>query len=153
VAIADFDFFLLDWGTSYRGYASDLTRMIARGAILKKITEIHGIVANAKQAALEAVKDGVELKSVDSAARNLIAEAGYAEQFNHGLGHGFGLEIHETPFLSPAYQGVLKAGMVITIEPGIYLPEIGGVRLEDDILVTANGYERLNALPDAFFSL
>jgi len=116
-SIAEHSLLLIDWGTS---------------------------LSDAKQAAMESVRDGAELMDVDNAARKLIADAGYGDHFNHGLGHGFGLEIHETPFMSPAFTGQLKAGMVITIEPGIYLPNVGGVRLEDDILVTADGYERLN---------
>ena len=151
--IRDHDFVLVDWGTSFLGYASDLTRMVAIGEVPDEIRKIHSIVSDAKQAAIETIRDGVELQEVDQAARQLIADAGYGEQFNHGLGHGFGLEIHETPFLSPAFEGQLRAGMVITIEPGIYLPGLGGVRLEDDLLVTADGYEKLNSLPDDFLLL
>jgi len=152
-SIADHGFFLLDWGSNYRGYASDLTRMVAVKNVPDEIREIHKVVAAAKAAAITAVKDGALLKDVDAAARNLIAEAGFGERFNHGLGHGFGLEVHETPFMSPAFEGQLAASMVITIEPGIYLPGIGGVRLEDDILVTENGCEVLNCLPDDFMLL
>ena len=151
--LGDHDFSLVDWGSSYRGYASDLTRMLAIGPVPAQIKEIHSIVSAAKQAAAAEVRAGAELKSIDEAARNSIAEAGYGEFFNHGTGHGFGLEIHETPFLSPGREGELKTGMVITIEPGIYLPELGGVRLEDDYLVTATGSERLSTLSDDFLSL
>lgn len=150
--IADHALLLVDWGTSFQGYASDLSRVVAIGEISDEIRTIHKIVAEAKQAAMDAVCDGVELRTVDTAARKLIADAGYGDYFNHGLGHGFGLEIHETPFMSPAFEGHLKTGMVITIEPGIYLPQVGGVRLEDDILVTADGYERLNSLGDDFLT-
>ncbi|QEG23229.1 M24 family metallopeptidase [Mariniblastus fucicola] len=153
VVISDHSLLLIDWGTSFEGYASDLTRVVAIRSVPEKLLQIHQIVADAKQAAMETVRDGAELRTVDTAARQLIADAGFAEQFNHGLGHGFGLEIHETPFLSPAYDGQLRSGMVITIEPGIYLPGIGGVRLEDNILVTADGCERLNALPDDFLAV
>ena len=151
--ISEHSLLLVDWGTSFDGYASDLCRVVAVGDVPTEIVEIHKIVADAKQAAMETIGDGVDLRQVDSAARNLIVEAGYGEQFNHGLGHGFGLEIHETPFISPAFEGTLAAGMAITIEPGIYLPGIGGVRLEDDVLVTSDGYERLNRMPDDFLTL
>lgn len=151
--IADYPHLLIDWGTSYQGYASDLTRVVAIGDVSEEIRKIHKVVSDAKQAAMDVVCDGAELTAVDTAARKLIADAGYGDHFNHGLGHGFGLEIHETPFMSPAFSGRLKSGMVITIEPGIYLPQIGGVRLEDDILVTADGYERLNSLSDDFLTL
>ena len=151
--IAEHSLLLVDWGTSFQGYASDITRVVAIGEVSDEIRTIHQVVSDAKQAAMDAVCDGAELTAVDTAARKLIADAGYGDHFNHGLGHGFGLEIHETPFMSPAFTGQLKAGMVITIEPGIYIPQIGGVRLEDDILVTADGYERLNLLADDFLTL
>jgi len=151
--IADQSILLIDWGTSFNGYASDLSRIAAVKDVPPKILEIHKIVSDAKQAAIETLQDGVEIRTVDSAARKLIADAGYGDYFNHGLGHGFGLEIHETPFISPAFEGTLSAGMAITIEPGIYLPGIGGVRLEDDLLVTADGCERLNRMPDDFLNL
>lgn len=150
--IADHSLLLVDWGTSFQGYASDITRVVAIGEVSDEIRAIHQVVSDAKQAAMDVVRDGAELTAVDTAARKLIADAGYGDHFNHGLGHGFGLEIHETPFMSPAFTGQLKSGMVITIEPGIYLPQIGGVRLEDDILVTADGYERLNTLADDFLT-
>lgn len=151
--IDDHGFFLLDWGSNYCGYASDLSRMVATQNVPDKIREIHKIVSDAKQAAIAVVKNGVDLKTVDASARSLVADAGFGEQFNHGLGHGFGLEIHETPYLSPAFEGQLASGMVITIEPGIYLPGIGGVRLEDDILVTDTGCEVLNHFPDDFLTM
>jgi len=153
VPIAGHSLLLIDWGTAYRGYASDLTRVVALGQPSEEVREVHKVVSDAKQAAMDVVRDGAELKAVDTAARKWIADAGYGDYFNHGLGHGFGLEIHENPFMSPAFEGHLKAGMVITIEPGIYLPGVGGVRLEDDILVTADGYERLNQLQDDFLTL
>ena len=151
--LSEHDFVLVDWGTSWEGYASDLTRVIALGDVPEKIRNIHEVVSAAKQAAIDRIHDGVELRTVDDAARQLIADAGYGDFFNHGLGHGFGLEIHETPFMSPAFEGQLRAGMVITIEPGIYLPGVGGVRLEDDFLVTSDGCEKLNTLPDDFLTL
>ena len=146
-----YGFMLLDWGSNFHGYASDITRMVAFAEIPDSIKQIHSVVADAKQAAIEAVKDGADLKDVDTAARGLIKAAGFGDQFNHGLGHGFGLEIHESPFISPAFDGQLSSGMVITIEPGIYLPEIGGVRLEDDILVTDDGCVVLSDLSNDFF--
>lgn len=152
VAIGEHEFLLLDWGTQFNGYASDLTRMIFWGQPHEKMAEIYTIVLAAQTAAIEAIRDGAELTHIDHAARSVIASAGYADQFNHGLGHGIGLEIHEQPFLSPAFEGKVAAGMVITIEPGIYLPGIGGVRIEDDVLVTESGFEVLSRLPKSLES-
>ena len=138
---------LIDFGALYRGYHSDMTRVVAFDRFPKKISEIYEIVREAQQAGIEAIRPGVALKDVDAAARKVIRKAGYGRQFGHSLGHGIGLEIHEEPRLSWISDGELQAGQVVTIEPGIYLPGIGGVRLEDDVLVTDRGYRNLCSLP------
>ncbi|MGA2258527.1 MAG: M24 family metallopeptidase, partial [Thermoguttaceae bacterium] len=97
-----------------------------------------------------AIRPGVPTTEVDTAARSVIAEAGFARRFNHGIGHGFGLEIHESPRMSAENTAVLKPGMVVTVEPGVYIPGWGGVRIEDDILVTRDGHEVLTNLPKRF---
>jgi Xaa-Pro aminopeptidase len=104
-------------------------------------------VLRAQEQAIAAIRPGVLMSAVDATARNVIAKAGYAKQFGHGLGHGFGLEIHESPRLAAHQDRPLKAGMVVTVEPGIYLPNWGGVRIEDDILVTRDGHEVLSLVP------
>ncbi|MDG2186420.1 MAG: Xaa-Pro peptidase family protein [Mariniblastus sp.] len=140
-------FVLIDWGAQYNGYASDLTRVLVTAKIPPKLRKIHEIVLKAQLAAIAKIRPGVCLQRVDKAARSLIERAGFGKQFGHGLGHGFGLRIHESPFLSPIYEGQLAAGMVVTIEPGIYVPGWGGVRIEDDVLVTKEGCEVLSSLP------
>lgn len=145
--ISDDSFFLIDWGTKFRGYASDLTRIVVTAKIPPKLRKIYEIVLAAQQAAIDAIAPGQSLQAVDQAARKVIDQAGFGKQFGHGTGHGLGLEIHEKPFLSPIAEGTLTPGMVITIEPGIYLPGWGGVRIEDDVLVTEEGRELLSDLP------
>jgi Xaa-Pro aminopeptidase len=140
-------FLLIDWGAKYQGYASDLTRILVTGKIPTKFRKIYDIVLAAQRAAIACIRPGATLKSVDNAARATIEDAGFGKNFGHGTGHGFGLEIHETPFFSPIWEGELAAGMVVTVEPGIYLPGFGGVRIEDDVLVTQNGHEELSCLP------
>lgn len=137
---------LIDWGARVEGYISDLTRVVFTGKIPPKIGEIYEIVRNAQTAGINALKVGVSYKSPDSAARKVIADAGYGERFVHGLGHGVGREVHEAPGLGAKGPGRLRSGMVVTVEPGIYLPGVGGVRIEDDILITADGPKRLSKL-------
>lgn len=140
---------LIDWGASGPLYKSDLTRVLdARKVAVfpaggPQLEHVHAVVRRAQEAAIAAVRPGATAAAVDTAARSTIAEAGYGDYFGHGLGHGFGLEIHERPFLRPNAEAVLAAGMVFTIEPGIYLPGWGGVRIEDDVLVTPEGCEVL----------
>ena len=138
---------LIDWGARYRGYCSDMTRTFALGRWPKKIAEIYGIVLEAWHAGAGAVRAGATCVDVDRAARSVIERAGYGERFGHGLGHGIGLDIHEDPRLSRHSTGTLEAGMIVTVEPGIYLPGIGGVRIEDDLLVTERGSKNLCSLP------
>lgn len=139
---------LIDWGATYRGYHGDMTRVVCFGKWPAKIREIYGIVLDAHQAAVATLKPGVDTREVDAAARELIRAAGYGEHFGHGLGHGIGLDIHEEPRLSHMAAGTkLEPGHVVTIEPGIYLPGVGGVRIEDDYLITDKGSTNLCSLP------
>jgi Xaa-Pro aminopeptidase len=151
VRIDEANFVLVDWGaTSVQGYRSDLTRMVATGTISPKLEKLHGVVLNAQQKAIAAIRPGIAASEVDSIGREVIGKAGWGKNFGHGLGHGIGLEIHEGPRFSPISKDVLKAGMIITVEPGIYLPGVGGIRIEDDVLVTRNGHEVLSTLPREF---
>ncbi len=145
--VGECDLLLLDWGATARLYRSDLTRILVTGRISPKLERIYGVVLKAQERAIRAIRPGAIMSEVDHIARSTIADAGYGRRFGHGLGHGFGLEIHEAPRLSAAAKGPLRPGMVVTVEPGIYLPNWGGVRIEDDILVTRDGHEVLSSLP------
>jgi Xaa-Pro aminopeptidase len=147
---------LVDWGAQGAFYKSDLTRVLwTRNNVAfsggsgpaPELQEVYAIVAQAQRRAIAAMRPGVSTKIVDTAARGYIADQGYGEYFNHGLGHGFGLQIHEGPFFRPNVDIPLEAGMVVTCEPGIYLPGWGGVRIEDDILITPDGPEILTQCP------
>ncbi len=146
--LGDSDFLLVDWGaTNAAGYRSDLTRLLVTATISPKLEKLYKVVLNAQRAGIEAVRPGVLASQVDERAREVIARAGLAKVFGHGLGHGIGLEIHEGPRVSQNGNVNLKPGMVITIEPGVYLPGWGGIRIEDDVLVTRSGHECLSTLP------
>lgn len=139
---------LIDWGATHNGYRGDMTRVVCLGRWPREIREIYGIVLDAHLAAVSALKPGARCADVDAAARRVIDKAGYGDRFGHGLGHGLGMDVHESPSLSRhAGDAVLEEGHVVTIEPGIYLPGIGGVRLEDDYAVTARGSRNLCSLP------
>ena len=135
------DFVTFDFGAIYDGYCSDTTRTVAVGRATEEMKTVYDIVLKAQLAALEAIKPGAACKDVDGAARKIIESAGYGEYFGHSAGHGVGLEIHEAPAVSPKSEAVLKSGMVITDEPGIYLPDKFGVRIEDMVCVTDDGYD------------
>ncbi|MDD5014161.1 MAG: Xaa-Pro peptidase family protein [Atribacterota bacterium] len=141
------EFIVIDMGASYQNYNSDLTRTIIMGKENIKQKKIFSIVLEAQEAALEFLKPGIRCREVDSVARDIITKKDYGEYFGHGLGHGVGLDIHELPRVSFSDDTVLLPGMVITIEPGIYLPEAGGVRIEDSVLITEEGYEILTWFP------
>ncbi len=145
--IGDGDFVLIDWGAIGRLYMSDLTRTLVTGKIPPKLQRIYGIVLKAQVAAIEAIRPGKTCEEIDTVARNVIAKAGFGKEFGHGLGHGLGLEIHEAPRFSGKQTTKLEPGMVMTVEPGIYLPGFGGVRIEDDVLVTKGGCEVLTSVP------
>lgn len=145
--IGESDFVLIDWGADVDGYKSDLTRVLVTGKLSPKLERIYRLVLKAQVAAIEAIKPGMTCGEVDAVARNIITKGGHGKHFGHGLGHGLGIDIHEQPRLSRTSKQELKAGMVITVEPGIYLPGFGGVRIEDDILVTRTGHEVLTSVP------
>lgn len=146
--IGESTFVLIDWGAALpSGYRSDLTRVLATGTVPGQLQELHGVVLKAQLAGIAAIHPGAKLKDVDAAARKVIEEAGYGDFFGHGLGHGIGLYIHEEPRLSSIADGELQPGNIVTVEPGIYLPGFGGVRIEDDVLVTPDGHEVLSSLP------
>lgn len=138
---------LIDWGARVNWYVSDLTRMVWPGHVPPLMAKIQSIVKEAHDKAIEFVKPGVTAHQVDAVARRVIEKAGYGPQFGHATGHGMGLDGHEAPRVGKGTKIVLKPGMVITVEPGIYIPGKGGVRLEDDILVTETGYKVLSTLP------
>jgi Xaa-Pro aminopeptidase len=138
---------LIDWGARYGGYCSDLTRVVAFGNMSRKMREIYAIVLEAQMAAIDAIAPGKAMADIDKVARDIIVAAGYGKQFGHSLGHGIGLDIHEQPVLAARAKGELQPGHVVTVEPGIYLPGVGGVRIEDDVLVTAKGHRVLSRLP------
>jgi Xaa-Pro aminopeptidase len=129
----------IDFGALKDGYHSDETVTIACGMPETRAQEIHSIVGTAHDLAIRAVRPGISCKDLDEVARSYIRDSGYGEYFGHGLGHGVGLEIHEFPTLSPRSSAVLEEGMVITVEPGIYIPGFGGVRIEDTVVVTGDG--------------
>ncbi len=137
------DFVTMDFGCVYKGYCSDMTRTVVVGKADKKQKEIYKTVSKAQAAVLDMLKPGMAGKEYDKVARDIIYAAGYEGCFGHGLGHSVGLEIHENPRFSMTEEGTIEAGMVITVEPGIYIPDFGGVRIEDMVVVTEDGYENL----------
>jgi Xaa-Pro aminopeptidase len=141
--VASGELLLVDWGAAGPFYKCDLTRVLATSTISTKLEEVYTVVLKAQEAALRVIRPGIPVKSVDAEARSVIADAGFGDFFGHGLGHGLGLQVHEAPFLRANSDAVLQAGMVVTIEPGIYLPDWGGVRIEDDVLVLPDGCEIL----------
>lgn len=140
------DLIVLDLGATYRGYAADLTRTVVLGSFDEKQREIYEVVRDAQESALDVIRAGITTGEADAAARQVIESAGYGECFLHSLGHGVGLAVHEEPRLAPGGEVVLEAGMVVTVEPGIYLPGWGGVRIEDTVMVTDRGCEILTPL-------
>jgi Xaa-Pro dipeptidase len=141
------DALLFDWGAQVEGYVSDITRTFALREADSTLFTIHEYVLQANRAARGTAKPGISCAEVDAAARQVIADAGYAEQFIHRTGHGIGLEGHEHPYISASNAQELAPGMTFTIEPGIYLPGQCGVRIEDDVVVTEKGCESLTNMP------
>lgn len=137
----------VDYGCFFQGYTSDLTRTVAVGRVPERWREIYELVRQAQEIGVAAVRPGRSGAEVDGEARAIIAQAGYGAAFGHGLGHGVGREIHEEPRLRETSTSLLRPGMVVTVEPGIYLPGEGGVRIEDMVLVTTEGGERLTTAP------
>lgn len=137
------DFVKMDFGAMYEGYCSDLTRTVVLGQPSERQCEIYDIVLEAQKLAIDAAKAGLTGAELDKIARDYISSRGYGEAFGHSLGHGIGLEIHEGPRVASSVSDLLKPGMVITIEPGIYLSQWGGVRIEDDVLLLPDGKKRV----------
>jgi Xaa-Pro aminopeptidase len=150
---------LVDWGASGRFYKSDLTRVLVprktsglyanrdANSIEPKLREVYNVVLAAQRAAIASLRPGVKSSDIDAAARQVIVSAGYGDYFTHSVGHGLGIQVHELPSLRQGVDSPLKAGMVVTVEPGIYIPGWGGVRIEDDVLITPDGCEVLTHLP------
>jgi Xaa-Pro aminopeptidase len=142
---------LLDWGARVDGYCSDISRTVVFGNPDEQFITLYAIVREAQTAAVAALRSGARAQAVDALARRIIREAGFGDHFGHSLGHGTGLMIHEAPRLGPHSEDTLEAGMIVTVEPGIYLPDWGGIRLENQAVVAADGAEILNSLDlDAF---
>lgn len=137
------DFVTLDFGCKYLGYCSDMTRTVVVGKASDKQKEIYNTVLAAQKAALDTIRAGELANAVDDAARSIIIDAGYGKNFGHGLGHSLGLKVHESPSCSPKSADVLTENMLMTVEPGIYIEDFGGVRIEDLVLVTKGGHENL----------
>jgi Xaa-Pro aminopeptidase len=142
------DFILIDFGSGFQGYYSDQTRTVVCGSPSAEQQKIYEIVKDAHDKAVEKVRPGIPVAEIDGAARDHIRNQGYGEYFGHGTGHGIGLAVHEDPAVNGENKGLLQEGMVFTIEPGIYLPDWGGVRVEDMVLVTPQGAEVLTHLPN-----
>jgi len=138
------DFVLVDWGATGRPYKSDLTRVLVTGKVTATFEAIYRTVLTAQERGIAAIRPGVKAHDVDAEARSVIEEAGFGRFFDHGLGHGLGMDIHEAPRLRKGSNATLEPGMVITVEPGVYLPDWGGIRIEDDVLVTPDGCEVLS---------
>lgn len=138
---------VIDCGAVVGGYASDITRTVALGGLPEEMLRVYEVVRRANEAGRAAVRPGRAAQDVDRAARAVIQEAGYGDFFIHRTGHGLGLEVHEPPYIVEGNRHPLQAGMTFTVEPGIYLPGIGGVRIEDDVLVTPEGAETLTTFP------
>lgn len=152
--ISESPILLVDWGVKARsGYVSDLTRTVLTGKPDRKFEKVYKTVLEAQLRAIEKIGPGVICKEVDAVARDFISEKGFGRYFDHGLGHGIGLEVHEQPRFSRNSEDVLQPGMVVTVEPGIYLPGWGGVRIEDDVLVTKDGHEVLSSVPKDWDSI
>ena len=141
------DAVVLDFGGRMGGYCSDITRTVAVGEPGKEIRRVHEVVRQAQQAGVDAVRPGVPCEEVDAATRTVIEEAGYGERFIHRTGHGIGLDVHEPPYIVAGNGAPLQVGMTFSVEPGIYLPERFGVRIEDIVAVTPDGVERFNEAP------
>ncbi|MCA9766910.1 MAG: aminopeptidase P family protein [Carnobacterium sp.] len=147
------DMVLFDLGVVYNGYTSDVTRMAIFGKPSKEAEKVYSIVLKAHQAAIAAVKPGISAGQLDKIARDIITNEGYGEYFTHRLGHGLGSNVHEFPSIMEGSELIIKEGMCFSIEPGIYIPEVVGVRIEDCLYVTKNGCELFTTTPTAFKSI
>jgi Xaa-Pro dipeptidase len=145
--VSEGELLLFDWGTTHEAYVSDLTRTFAVGDINPELTKIYETVLAANEAGIAAAKPGIAAQEVDRAARKVITDAGYGEYFIHRTGHGLGMEGHEGPYMREGNDQILEPGMVFTVEPGIYVPGVGGVRIEDDVMITESGAKVLTSYP------
>ena len=147
------DMVIIDMGTVFDGYASDMTRTVVLGKADPELKKVYGIVLEAQEAALGGITGGMKCSEADYLARDVIHKAGYGEWFVHSLGHGIGLEVHENPRISKRSQFILKKNMVVTVEPGIYIPGWGGARIEDMVMVTEDGCKNLTEAPKPLIEL
>jgi Xaa-Pro aminopeptidase len=147
------EFVTMDFGAVYDGYTADLTRTVMVGKANRRQNKIYNTVYRAQKLALSKARSGMKACDLDKVARDSIKRAGYGKYFGHGLGHGIGLQVHDNPAVNPTSQLILEPGMVITIEPGIYIPNWGGVRIEDDVLITRRGCQVLNTSPRELIEL
>lgn len=146
--IRDSQLLLFDWGAeTHSKYRCDITRTTILGKPSTKVLRVYEVVLEAQRRAIDAIRPGARCKDIDTIARKFIADQGFGKKFGHGLGHSFGLTIHESPRFSPLSNEVLQPNMLLTVEPGIYLPGWGGIRIEDDVLVTEDGCEVITTLP------
>jgi len=145
--IREGDLVMIDIGARYRGYCADLTRTLIIGKPSSKQADIYETVKKAQEIAINQMKEGLEARKVDESAREYISKMGFGEYFVHRLGHGVGLDVHEPPALGPASKDVLTSGNVVTVEPGIYIPKFGGVRIEDTVHVLSDGSVKLTQAP------
>ena len=152
-AIGHDDFVLVDWGATGRPYKSDLTRVLVTGKVTPTFESIYRTVLTAQERGIAAIRPGIKAHDVDAEARSVIEDAGFGRFFDHGLGHGLGMDIHEAPRLRKESSVTLEPGMVVTVEPGVYLPDWGGIRIEDDVLVTPDGCEVLSHIPKSLDSV
>lgn len=141
------DVALFDLGVKYKGYCSDITRTVVFDHVTEEVKKIYGIVLAANEAGIQACQPNKRMGDLDVASRMIIANAGYGDYFPHRIGHGLGIDIHEAPSITDQNEGILKPGMVITIEPGIYINDVIGVRIEDDVVITENGCKVLTQFP------
>lgn len=146
-------FVLMDYGAMYEGYHSDMTRTVCVGKPTEKMEQVYNTVLKAQLDSMAAIKAGVVGKDIDKIARDIIADAGYGDKFGHSLGHGVGVEIHEAPNASPSSNYVFEENMIVTVEPGIYLPDEFGVRIEDFVIVKENGCENMTLAKKSLISL
>lgn len=147
------DMLKIDFGATYNGYHSDMTRTFFIGKAPAKFKKIYAKVLEAQTKAIEAIKVGEECKKIDAIARKVITDAGYAKNFGHGLGHSFGLEIHEKPAFSPLNPSKIEIGHTYTVEPGIYIPDWGGIRIEDSFMICEDGLHKFTNFPNELIEL
>lgn len=146
-------FVLMDYGATYDGYHSDMTRTVCVGKPTEKMEQVYNIVLDAQLKSMAAIKEGVLGSDIDKIARDIISEAGYGKMFGHSLGHGVGMEIHETPNAAPSGKHVFKENMIVTVEPGIYIPDEFGVRIEDFVIVKKDGFVNMTLAEKSLITL